>query len=538
MIKPEYPNQSRLPRVFEGRKATHVVVLLVAGIIARAKFLFAPDTIILGWRQADMGSIALNYFRRGFDFLHPQINWGGNGPGLVEMEFPLVPYLTALLYSVFGVHDLVAVVVPFLSGLGVVGGIYLLVSYLYGKSAGFFAGLVAALSPMVSFFAQTFVVESSLLCLSVFGILFLVRWVEEDRNWLFIGSALLISLSILLKITALYLGFVILFLFLVKYRMQFLGRWQTWLFASLVLIPPLLWYMHAHQLYKVYGNTFGILAGGYNKFSTMALLASPSFYTLVAGRILFYILTPAVGLLALYGVTRRQQHPVRYLPHAWLAGLLLFLLVVAEGNKDMNYYQLPFLVPGAALGGFGVVSLLQALGRWTQSKSVKNGEKAVAILFIAVLAASFAGSWIVFEKRTAENHYERAYEQKSIGIRVGEVTDPGSLVVVTGVYGSDKTPRTIDTPPEVFYFGDRKGWYMALTWVTESLLEDLRKKGASYVVVGGSQDVMAFTSNDRLFQYVTSAYPLIFMDTTCIIYDIRHRKAAHIAISSINAPGK
>src|SRR4029453_12838696 len=36
---------------------------------------------------------------------YPQINWTGPAPGYVGTEFPLVPFLAAGLYQIFGVQD-------------------------------------------------------------------------------------------------------------------------------------------------------------------------------------------------------------------------------------------------------------------------------------------------------------------------------------------------------------------------------------------------------------------------------------------------
>ena len=56
------------------------------------------------WRQSDTAAIARNFARYGMNLFRPQIDWGGAGPGYVETELPLLPWLTAGLYLVFGEH--------------------------------------------------------------------------------------------------------------------------------------------------------------------------------------------------------------------------------------------------------------------------------------------------------------------------------------------------------------------------------------------------------------------------------------------------
>ncbi|GIU70333.1 MAG: hypothetical protein KatS3mg002_1569 [Candidatus Woesearchaeota archaeon] len=51
-----------------------------------------PDSLLndwMSWRQADTQNIARNFYKNGESIFHPQINWGGNGPGYVENEFQL-----------------------------------------------------------------------------------------------------------------------------------------------------------------------------------------------------------------------------------------------------------------------------------------------------------------------------------------------------------------------------------------------------------------------------------------------------------------
>ena len=72
----------------------------------------------------------------------------------------------------------------------------------------------------------------------------------------------MISLAILLKITYLFLGVPLLFLFVRKYGRAVFTAWQAWMFAAITLDPSAWWYAHAYHLFVEYGNTFGIIGGG------------------------------------------------------------------------------------------------------------------------------------------------------------------------------------------------------------------------------------------------------------------------------------
>ncbi|MEK9137230.1 MAG: glycosyltransferase family 39 protein, partial [Bacteroidota bacterium] len=284
-VEPSPLSTGRFKGLLISLQRYHVPILLALTIVTRVGVFFHLDTVTLGWRQADMSRITMNYLRNGFRFLYPQVDWGGAGPGYVEMEFPLVPYLTALLYKMFGVHEVWALLIPFLCGISIVVVIYSLVKRMYDPAVALMAGLFTASSPLLSLASQTFLVEPPLLLSVVASVFFLVRWVDEDRTQDFLLSALFTTLAVLLKLTMLYIGLPLLLLFIVKYRSGTLRQLRFWLFGVLTLLPPFLWYFHAHSLYLEYGNTFGILAGGYNKFARAELLLSPDFYILMAKRI-------------------------------------------------------------------------------------------------------------------------------------------------------------------------------------------------------------------------------------------------------------
>ncbi|MEP7189544.1 MAG: hypothetical protein ABI901_10175 [Roseiflexaceae bacterium] len=58
-------------------------LLIVIGVLIRIPLLPAPLTYASDiWRQADTASIAHNMVGNRLGIFYPQIDWGGNGPGL------------------------------------------------------------------------------------------------------------------------------------------------------------------------------------------------------------------------------------------------------------------------------------------------------------------------------------------------------------------------------------------------------------------------------------------------------------------------
>src|SRR5436305_14486203 len=90
------------------RRTSQVAITIsVVAIAVRLIAIDHPFTDTWSWRQSDVAAIARNYFQGGFHFARPQIDWAGDQPGYVGTEFPILPFVAALCYKIFGVHECV-----------------------------------------------------------------------------------------------------------------------------------------------------------------------------------------------------------------------------------------------------------------------------------------------------------------------------------------------------------------------------------------------------------------------------------------------
>jgi uncharacterized membrane protein len=81
-----------------------LVGILLLGLVLRLLFITAPLLDAHRWRQIDTATMARYFYQDSLNPLYPQVNWGGP-EGYVESEFPLVPWIAALLYYAFGPDD-------------------------------------------------------------------------------------------------------------------------------------------------------------------------------------------------------------------------------------------------------------------------------------------------------------------------------------------------------------------------------------------------------------------------------------------------
>src|SRR5262249_34073900 len=88
-----------------GRTSHWVIAVSIAAVAARLVLINQPFIDHWSWRQSDVAAIARNYLQGRFDFARPQIDWAGDQPGYVGTEFPILPFIAALLYKLFGAHE-------------------------------------------------------------------------------------------------------------------------------------------------------------------------------------------------------------------------------------------------------------------------------------------------------------------------------------------------------------------------------------------------------------------------------------------------
>src|SRR5256885_15178138 len=87
------------------RTTNIALALSILAIAARFILIDQPFIDKWSWRQSDVAAIARNYLENGFHFSRPQIDWAGNAPGYVGTEFPILPFVAALIYKITGVQE-------------------------------------------------------------------------------------------------------------------------------------------------------------------------------------------------------------------------------------------------------------------------------------------------------------------------------------------------------------------------------------------------------------------------------------------------
>jgi 4-amino-4-deoxy-L-arabinose transferase-like glycosyltransferase len=518
------------PRLDELSRKEILALLFLMALAIRIPYLAELETAVFWWRPSDNASVARNFLTHGFNFLYPQIDWGGNGPGYVEMELPLVQFLTAIFYYLFGLHHELALVVPMLSSLAAIWLTFLIADRLAPRRAAVLAGMVAALSTSLVRFGQSFFVDPSMVCAGTLALYAMLRWADGGRGAWLLLSSVSVSIAILLKPTALVLGLPLAFLVWRRYGWRAVVRPSLLGYAVVALVPSVLWYAHAYGLGQQYGNSFGILSGGYVKTARLDIYTNPEFYARLAWWAAAYHLTPVGFLGAALGFCTRPRRPEGWLCHFWMAAIGVQALIAAEGNFVALYYQLLGVPAAAILAGVG---LDRAIGWIPATTSAPHARRTIEPWWVAAVVAALAAgaSYSVYRFRLQADFTSFGRVKAAQGTLAATVMRPGALMVYSANNGgaSVKLARGAHlTPPDVFYFSGHRGWFVAVEWLTIPEIEALRAKGASYLVVSDYFETSIETlRRDKadVHAHLVANYPRVLDSGGVLVFDLDRPQA-------------
>ena len=410
----------------------------------------------------------------------------------------LVPFLASLFYPAFGVSEWIgrsvsvaffAVSVPCLFGI---------VKKLTNRTAASFAALTYTLAPLSIFASRSLMSDMPTLSLSIVGIYYFMKWLDDETSKSFVLMSLFTSLSILVKLPSAIIGLPLAYMAWQKYAASFLKSKDLWIFAAISLIPSVCWYTHAHFVTTaelVMGSGHTHVFGG-DAFGIVSVGA----YWRILERTLTSGLTPLVAAGMFAGLFLWPSSRFGRTFHWWLFAIVLFVIFAGEGNSH-PWYQLPIVPVAAAFSGLAFERLLARIS------SVKMGFALARTVAIALIAA-LSYSAYVFVKPLYKP-WARSYMKA--GMAADLITPEGALVVVAG-----------EGVPTAIYYSKRKGWHFWNPADSEGAikrLEDFREQGATHLVVS-SLHFWWLTHYKQFQTYLDAKYQRVAESGDYVIFDL------------------
>lgn len=352
-----------------GSLTSAFVVVFLAGAAVRAVDLVRPadGRIREGWRESDYAALARSFYREGMDILSPRVEWRGDGPGLAEMELPLVPWLTAGLYRIFGPHELLGRVVSYLFSLLTLLAFAALARSLLPPAGAVFALAFLALAPLSVRVSNALQPESAMLFFYVSAVWAFSRWLKKGGTGWYAGALAATALAILVKAPAAHIGLLFVFLIVAERGVKGLFRPAILAFGALALLPAAAWGLHAHRYWLIYGNSLGVS----NEYHWIGwdLIRQPRLILAALSRLVrmeatLSAMIPGLLLAPFALWPRRREAPAR-IGLFWLAAVAVYYILAIRTTGDFwaSYYHVVSVPPFALAFGLAYAGLESRIPR-------------------------------------------------------------------------------------------------------------------------------------------------------------------------------
>jgi 4-amino-4-deoxy-L-arabinose transferase-like glycosyltransferase len=325
-------------------------VIIVLGFWLRLYRIESPVADWHSWRQADTAAVARSFYQEGFNPFIPKYDdmtgvseFNLENPNRYRfVEFPIYNSLVYFAYLLNGgVDERLARLVSILFSLGSIIILFLLVRRIWGKLEGVLAALLFAVLPYNVFYSRTILPEPALVFFYLGALYFVDRYTLENKKWLIIIGTFMTICALLVKPFAIF--------FLLPLGYSYARSYGVWplqkrfvYFALLSALPLILWRIWIGQ------HPEGIPASSWLLNGNGIRLRPAFFRWIFADRLNREILSIAGGALFFLGVFLKAKRQTSWLLHFLLLSSCLYVVVVATGNVQHDYYQV-VLVPAKLL---------------------------------------------------------------------------------------------------------------------------------------------------------------------------------------------
>jgi len=312
------------------------------------------------WRQGDTYSIAVNFFRREYNILKPQFNYDGAKNNYVQLELQIMPFLSA---TVFKLINRATPVVPrginLLFFLGSALYLYLIMRRFAGVIPSVLGLAVYLFMPVTMLYSRAIMPEAPALFFYCGGVYYLLRWHLENMNTFVWLSAVFTALAITQKAPLVFVGILILYVFIKKLKKDCLKSGLFYGYGLIALAIPAVYYFYASSV-----ATFKFVNGITQKH----ILSSAIFSVFSQKGIKFFLsgipeyFGPALTVFGIAGLLLSFSHERRFIM-VWAAAILLEWMMVVAVIR-LGYYLI-FMAPV-----FAVLSAVTVSDIWKWRRQV------------------------------------------------------------------------------------------------------------------------------------------------------------------------
>lgn len=471
------------------RKHTkRIEIFILAGILVLAVTvrMYRITNPIADWhsfRQADTASVTREFVKNGINLLVPtyqdlsNIQSGKDNPkGYRMVEFPLMNAITAVLIQVFQLQRSEVIVGRLVSvtySLIALLALYMLVRLWSGKTAAVAAALAFTLLPYSVYYSRTILPDVPFIACLTVALAAASYWVRRGKSLLFWVAALSFAEALLHKPYGLFFIPLFAYIFLQKWGWKTFHMWQPYVLTLVSLTPMVLWRNWIRKFPE------GIPASDWLFNKDNIRLTGAFFHWVFEVRIATLILGIGLVVPVVFALMKRGKDLMFY----WIWGvcLIAYVVVIAGGNVQHDYYQIVFLPFLCAAIGRGVAGL------WFLQPRYLSRPAAILGLITLTVFSVFV-SWYTVRGYFNVNHWEIVEAGKA----ADKMLPPDAKVIA---------PYNGDT---AFLFQtNRRGWPLGFD------IQDKIDKGAQYYVSTTMDDETRMLMKQYVVLETTPKYTII-----------------------------
>lgn len=473
-------------------RKTWLIALLSTVVLLGLFFFLRMYTVMYSgpWgihimRQSDSLSFASQYYNHGFHFFEPQLFNLKNADGKAVCEFPLLYYITALLYLIFGKNFLI---LKLLNLSILYFGIFNVFRLTYGILKDYFYAALIALflftSTVFNYYSFNYLPDSAALGLVFSGWYYLFRYLSDGRKSALIAGFVFFTLGSLIKVTYLInpLSIMVLSVFQLLYKKKELFAllkcrnilWSGLITIILVLFWNLyvLWYNAVNDSYSFNTTILPVWNLSAERISIVWDHMRHYWYTKYFYQSSFHLLF-AFAMLQIV-ILRKSELRLILVLNILLLGSAAYWMLFYSQFQDHDYYFLAFFP-------FVLFLLLSVIRSMQKVSSRRFLHVALKIVMAVIVVAG-----INYSRMKLSQRYNAKPDQYSIT----------SLRIQQNKREIDKLNIPADAKilvaPDLcqnagLFFLDRMGWTLdSLSDVTADTIQFYKNKGADFVLLATS----------------------------------------------------
>jgi hypothetical protein len=247
---------------------------------------------------------------------------------------------------------------------------------------------------------------------------------------------------------------------------------------------------------------------GHNKLQTLTMIRRPHFFLTLGHRVweLAWGLTGAPFLL--WGLWIGLSVKAMRIFYVYLAAILIYFLIVAEGQLDAPYRQLNAVPVLSVFLALGVVSLCGfVVSRWRGDRGPQPSAAAISAILMIVLASA-----VSYVKLLRSNYDQPAHPFAwTLAQEMKKDSSPRDRVIMLGEY--DVHVGGNDLSPVTYYYSGLRGWTLQPRDFSMERVEDLIHRGATLFALSRefeAVDLVQDAAARDLVQKIKTKYELLY----------------------------